>query len=74
MNFNISFSSFQETGQTGTKHLLNLVQSPDDTALNKQDDQVTLFPLQFDHTVFGALPEHFWAWISLLLKIHEYGW
>ena len=52
MNFNISFSSFQETGQTGTKHLLNLVQSPDDTALNKQDDQVTLFPLQFDHTVF----------------------
>jgi len=74
MNFNISFSSFQETGQTGTKHLLNLVQSPDDTALNKQDDQVTLFPLQFDHAVFGALPEHFLAWISLLLKIHEYGW
>ena len=61
MNFNISFSSFQETGQTGTKHLLNLVQSPDDTALNKQDDQVTLFPLQFDHTLFGALPENFWA-------------
>ena len=74
MNFNISFSSFQETGQTGTKHLLNLMQSPDDTALNKQDDQVTLFPLQFDHTVFGALPEHFWAWIFLLLKIHRYGW
>lgn len=73
MNFNISFSSFQETGQTGTKHLLNLVQSPDDTALNKQDDQVTLVTFQFDHTVFGALPEHFWAWISLLLKIDEYG-
>ena len=53
---------------------MNLVQSPDETALNKQDDQLTLFPLQFDHTVFGALPEHFWAWISLLLKIHEYGW
>ena len=61
MNFNISFSSFQETGQTSTKHLLNLVQSPDDTALNKQDDQVSLFPLLFDHTLFGALPEHFWA-------------
>ena len=74
MNFNISFSSFQETGQTGTKHLLNLVQSPDDTALNEQDDQVTLFHLQFDHTVFGALQEHFRAWISLLLKIHENGW
>ena len=74
MNFDISFSSFQETGQTSTKHLLNLVQSPDDTALNKQDDQVTLFPLQFDHTVFGALTEHFWAWISLLPKIHEYDW
>ena len=59
MNFNISFSSFQETGQTGTKPLLNLVQSPDDTAFNKQDDQVALFPLLFDHTLFGALPEHF---------------
>ena len=74
MNFDISFSSFQETGQTSTKHLLNLVQSPDDTALNKQDDQVTLFPLQFDHTLFGVLPEHFRAWIPLLLKIHEFGW
>ena len=74
MNFNISFSLFQETGQTSMKHLLNPVQSPDDTALNKQDDQETLFPLQFDHTVFGALPEHFWAWIFLLLKIHGYGW
>ena len=74
MNFNISFSSFQETGQTGTKHLLNLVQSLDDTALKKQDDQVTLLPLQFDHTLFGALPEHFWAWISFMLKIHEFGW
>ena len=61
MNFNIRFSSFQETGQTCTKHLLNLIQSPDDTALNKQDEQVTLFRLQFDHTEFGALPEHFWA-------------
>ena len=74
MNFDISFSSFQETGQTGTKHILNLVQSQDDTALNKQDDQENLFPLQFDHSVFCALPEHFWAWISLLLKIHENGW
>ena len=74
MNFNISFSSFQETGQTGLKHLLNLMQPPGDAALNKQDDQVTLFPLQFDHTLFGALPEHFWAWIPILLKIHEYGW
>ena len=74
MNFNISFSSFQETGQTSTKHLLNLVQSQDDTALDKQDDQVSLFPLQFDHTVFGTLPGQFWAWIFLLLKIHEYGW
>ena len=74
MNFNISISSFQETGQTSTKHLLNLVQSPNDTALNKQNDQVTQFPLQFDHTVFGMLPEHFWAWIPTLLKIHEYGW
>ena len=63
MNFNISFSSFQETGQTGTKHLLILVQSPDETALNEQDDQVTLFPLQFDHTLFGTLPEHFLALI-----------
>ena len=72
MNFNISFSSFQETGQTGTKHLLNLMQSPDDTALNKQEDQVTLFPIKFEHTVFGALQEQFWAWISLLLKIDEY--
>ena len=61
MNLNISFSSFQETGQTGTKHLLNLVQSPDDTVLNKQDDQVTLFPPQFDQTLFGALPEHFFG-------------
>ena len=61
MNINISFSSFQETGQTGTKHLLNLVQSPDDTALNKQDDQLTLFRLQFDHTEFGVLTELFWA-------------
>jgi hypothetical protein len=73
MNFNISFSSFQETGQTGTKRLLNLVQSPDDTALNKQDYQVTLFPLQFDNTVFVALTEQFWAWIYLLLEIHDYG-
>ena len=73
MNFNISFSSFQETGQTGTKPLLNLVQSPDDTALNKQEDQVTLFTIQFEHIVFGALQEQFWAWISLLLKIDEYG-
>ena len=47
MNFNISFSSFQETGQTGTKHILNLMRSPDDTALNNQDDQVTLCPLKF---------------------------
>ena len=74
MNFNISFPSFQETGQTGTKHLLNLMQSPEDTALNKQDDQVILFPLQFDHSVFGPLLDHFCAWISLLLKIHKYGW
>ena len=74
MNFNISFSSFQETGQTGTKHLLDLVHSPDDTVLNKQDDQETLFLIQLHHTVFGALQEHFWAWIFLLLKIHEYGW
>ena len=74
MNFNISFSSLQETGQTDTKHILILMQSPDDTVLNKQDDQVTLFTLKFDHTVFGALPEHLWAWISLLLKIHKYGW
>jgi len=59
MNFNISFSSFQETGQTGKKHLLNLVQSQDDTALNKQDDKITLFLLQFDHTAFSALLEHF---------------
>ena len=73
MNFNISFSSFQETGQTGTKHLLNLMQSLVDTALNKQEDQVTLFPIQFEHTVFGALQEQFWAWNSLLLKIDEYG-
>ena len=73
MNFNISFSSFQETGQTGTKNLLNLMQSPDDAALNKQDDQVTLFPPQFDHTVFSVLLEHFWGWIFLLLKIREYG-
>ena len=49
------------------------MQSPDDTALNKQEDQVTLFPIQFEHTVFGALQEQFWAWISLLLKIDEYG-
>ena len=74
MNFNISFSSFQETGQTGLKHLLNLMQPPSDAALNKQDDQVTLSTLQFDHTVLGALPEHFWTYISLLLKIHEYDW
>ena len=73
MNFNISFSSFQETGQTSSKHLLNLVQSPDDTALNKQDDQLTLFRLQFDHTECGALPEHFWTRIILLLKIREFG-
>ena len=75
MNLNISFSSFQETGQTGTKHLLNLVQSPHDTALNKQDDQETLFPLQFHYSVFGALPEHFglgfsstekpWIWLVI---------
>ena len=69
----MSFSSFQETGQTGTKHLLNLMQAPDDTAFNKQDNQVTLFPLQFYHALFGALPDHFWAWIRLLLKIPEYG-
>ena len=62
MNFYISFSSFQETGQTGTKHLLNLVQSLDDAALNKQNDQVTLFPMQFDHAFFYTLPVHFWAW------------
>jgi len=74
MNFNISFSSFQETGQTGTMHLLNLVYSPDDTALNKQDDQLTLFPLQFDHTEFGAIPEPFWVWIFLLMKIHGFCW
>ena len=74
MNFNISFSSFQETGQTGKMHILNRMQSPDYTALNKQDDQVTLLPLQFDHTLFGALLKHFWAWIFSLLKIHEYGW
>ena len=73
MNLNISFSSFQETGQTGTKHLLNMVRSRDNTTLNKQDDQVTILPLKFDHTVFGALPKHFWAWIPLILKIHEYG-
>ena len=73
MNYNISFSSFQETGQTGTKNLLILMQSPDDDALNKQDGQVTLFPLKSDHTVLGALPNHFCAWISLLLKIHKYG-
>ena len=74
MNLNISFSPFQETGQTDTKYHLKLVQSPDDTAFNKQDNQVTLFTLQFDHTVFDALPDNFWAWISLLLKIHENGW
>ena len=74
MNFNISFSSFQETGQTGKMHILNRMQSPDYTALNKQDDQATLFPLQFDYTVFDKLPGQFWAWIFLLLKIHEYGW
>ena len=74
MNFNISFSSFQETGQTSTKQLFNPVQSRDDTALNKQDDQEPLLPLQFHHAVLGALQEHFWDWIFLLLKIHEYGW
>ena len=58
MNFNISFSSFQETGQTGTKILLSLVQSPDETALNKQDDKVNLFHLQFDYKVFNALLKH----------------
>ena len=68
MNFNISFSSFQETGQTGTKHLLDLVQPPDGNALNQQDDQVTLLPLQFDHTVFGALPEHFGLGFFFYLK------
>jgi hypothetical protein len=50
------------------------MQSPDDSALNKQNDQVSLFPLKIDNTVFGTLPEHFWAWIFLLLKIREYGW
>ena len=65
MIFNISFSSFQEPGQTGTKHLLNLVQSSDDTAVNKQDDQVTLFPLQFDHTVFGTLQKIIWLGLFL---------
>ena len=59
MNFNINFSSFQETGQTGKMHILNRMQSPDYTALNKQDDQATLFPLKFDHTVFGVLQKHF---------------
>ena len=59
MNFNINFSSLQETGQTSKKHLLNLVQSQDDTSLNKEDYQETLFPLQFHYTVFGALPEQF---------------
>ena len=59
MNYNISFSSFQETGQTGTKNLLYLMKSQDDTALNKQDDQETLLPLKFDHTVFGVLQKHF---------------
>ena len=59
MNYNISFSSFQETGQTGSKNLLYLMKSQDDTALNKQDDQETLFPLKFDHTVFGVLQKHF---------------
>jgi len=49
------------------------VQSLDDAALNKQNDQVTLFPMQFDHAFFYTLPVHFWAWISLLLKIREYG-
>jgi len=74
MNFNISFSSFQETGQTGTKHLLNLLKSPDDAELNKKDDQLTLFLPQFDHRVFSALPEQFCGWISLLLKMHENDW
>jgi len=67
MNFNISFLPFQETGQTASISLLNLVQSPDDTEANKQDDQVTLFLLKFDHTLLYALPEHYWAWIFLLL-------
>ena len=75
MNYNISFSSFQETGQTGTTHLLNLVQSTDNTALNKQDDQVTLFTLQFHLSDLGELPEHFelgfsstenpWIWLVI---------
>ena len=74
MNYNISFSSFQETGQTGTKILLSLVQSPDETALNKQDDKVNLFLLKFYHKVFNTLIEYFWAWIFLLLKNRKYDW
>ena len=38
---------------------MNPKHSADNTALNKQDDQETKFPLQIDYTIFGALPEHF---------------
>jgi len=34
MNLNITFSSFQETGQTGTKLLLKLLPTPEFTNLN----------------------------------------
>ena len=71
MNFNNSFSSFQETGQTCTEHLFNLVLSPDDTLLNKKTDQWTLFLLQFDRNFFDVLNDIFsCGFLSVL--IYEY--
>ena len=59
MNLNISFSSFQETGQKATNNLFNLGRSQENNAANKQDDHVGLQPLKFNHKVLVTFPEHF---------------
>ena len=59
MNLNISFSSFQETGQKATNNLLNLGRSQDNTVVYKQDDHVGLQPLKVNHKVLVAFQEHF---------------
>ena len=57
--YQFSFSSFQETGQTATNNLLNLSWSPDNTAANKKYYHEGLQPLKFSHKVLVEYPEHF---------------
>ena len=70
----VNLSAFQETGQTGKMHLLVQELPPDDIVQNKLSEQVILYPLQFDHSGYGVLPEHLLGGNFPLQRNRDYGW